>query len=101
MTKYCSDCEKQVETYWELWSCDKNPEGLSDGLKNHGNIIGDMSTCEDDYCKPTDGEVELQTDPKEKEEYIRTHEVNERCSECHQMMECMMGEPIGVKNVQS
>lgn len=84
--KYCADCEKIVETYWELWSCDKNPEGLTKPPMPHGNIIDDTITCDDEYCNPTDGEVDKSEITPE---YVRTHEVHERCCECDQFMESM------------
>jgi hypothetical protein len=84
--KFCADCDKNVETYWELCFCDKNEDGLSSGLVGHGNEIDGCTTCEDDYCRPDHTEVDKD---RLSPEYIRTHEVDERCSECHQFMECM------------
>ncbi len=86
--KFCPECKKEVETYWELCFCDKNPEGLSENLISHGNIINGMSTCEDDYCSPDDKPVEPD-DQKDRAEYIRTHEVVERCGTCHGFWEEM------------
>ena len=77
--KFCGDCNKQVETYWELAYCDKNPEGLLTEPMKHGNEIDGTITCEDDYCNPGRQVVENPT-----EEYIKTHEVEERCKECDQ-----------------
>ena len=88
--KFCPDCKKKVETYWELLFCDKNPEGLSEKLISHGNLIDGMSTCEDEYCNPQDTPVELPDDQTERTEYIRTHEVEERCSTCHGFWESMV-----------
>lgn len=93
--KLCRQCDKKVETYWELLFCDKNPNGVTMGkeCKDHGNEIDGTTTCEDDYCHPSEEVIvklsELTDENTEKIEYIRTHEVNERCGECHQFMECM------------
>ncbi len=88
--KFCPQCKKNVETYWELLFCDKNIEGLSENLGSHGNEIDGTTTCEDDYCNPSETQVELSDDPIERAEYINTHEVFERCSNCHQFWESMV-----------
>ena len=82
--KYCVQCKHVVKTYWELESCDKNPKGLLEEPKPHGNEIQGTPTCEDDYCNPK------YTKLNEKEitkEYILQHSVFERCSICNQFME--------------
>jgi hypothetical protein len=74
----CAYCEKETETYWELWFCDKNPEGIVTNPEPHGNIVGGMPTCEDDYCNPGTCLI-----PNEDVgAIIKTHEVHERCKEC-------------------
>ena len=72
----------KAELYYELWHCDKNPEGRTDieFTKNydHGNSIDDCTTCEDDYCSPQITVIwEKPTD-----EFIKTHEIHTRCSKC-------------------
>ncbi len=62
---------------WEIWACDKNPEGIIPEPKNHGNEIDGMVTCSDEYCNPRDIAVE---DPSD--EFIKTHEVHSRCNKC-------------------
>lgn len=70
-----------AEMYYELWSCNKNPEGRTDKefMENydHGNDIDGTTTCEDDYCNPQYERIEP-TD----QNYIENHEVHERCGLC-------------------
>lgn len=94
-SKYCADCGKIVETYWELCSCDRNPTGLSDPPTEHGNNIDGTITCEDDYCNPCFDEVDKEMISPD---YIMSHEVNERCCECGQFMESMGDIVLGCAN---
>lgn len=80
------------DTWWQICSCDKNPEGLIPQPKTHGNIQDDGSTlCEDDYCSPRTDFIILNEDEDDNdyssENYIKTHEVHERCSKCNQIQE--------------
>jgi hypothetical protein len=39
--------------------CDRNPLGLASvTAEQHGNIIGGMATCDDDYCNPQERTLE-------------------------------------------
>jgi hypothetical protein len=66
-----------ADIYYELWFCDKNPEGVCDVKEPHGNEIDGVTTCEDDYCRPDTAVVDDPTD-----EYLKTHECVQRCTEC-------------------
>lgn len=51
---WCHFCEKKTPTTWMVPVCDKNPDGLEGLEKDHGNVIDDVITCEDEYCNPRD-----------------------------------------------
>ena len=78
--KYCPKCNRIEGTYWEVFKCDKNPDGLIEGLKEHGNIHEGTNCveCTDEYCNPIDEVV----DKPVTREYINIHAVVERCSSC-------------------
>lgn len=39
--------------------CDRNPLGIASvTAEQHGNIKGDMATCDDDYCDPQERALE-------------------------------------------
>ena len=74
-----------ADVYYEVWFCEKNPDGLLDGAAMpHGNEINGTTTCEDDYCRPDTKAID---DPSD--EYMKTHEGVERCTKCHNMTEGM------------
>jgi len=81
--KYCGNCDKNQIVYWEIWYCDKNPDGLSSGMGNHGNDIDGTTTCEDNYCRPQTDQVD---NDKINEEYVKTHEVHPRCRVCDHLI---------------
>lgn len=78
--KYCHNCDRVSETYWDLASCNKNPDGLVSGLANHGND----STCDDEYCSPNNSSA---NDHDINPEYIQKHCVEEKCMGCNSYME--------------
>ncbi len=79
-----------AEIYWELWTCDKNPQGRTDieFMENydHGNSEDEgMTTCEDYYCNPKYEELQeelIELSPN----YLKNHEVHERCRECGKIL---------------
>lgn len=79
--KHCQSCNGKVNTYFEKYLCEKNPNGLKISPISHGNEIKGMTTCADDYCKPD-------IVPLEKSEInqkvLDDHEIAERCEKCHQ-----------------
>ena len=89
--KFCPNCDKVQDTYWEVYKCDKNPDGLSEGLEEHGNEDGDpdYGECTDEYCNPTDEEV----DKPVTREYIDSHETEEKCGSCHSFLESQYPQP--------
>ncbi len=76
-TEEKSDCCK-ADLSWEVWTCVKNPHGIIPEPNDHGNEIDGTITCDDDYCQPTD----LQLEGTPTDEFIRTHEAHSRCSKC-------------------
>ncbi len=82
--KYCHNCEEVHDTYWELATCEKNPEGLSSEPQDHGNDTDGIIKCSDAWCNPT-----LQTIPSEQitKEFVHTHNADEKCAQCHHMLE--------------
>ena len=80
----CNNCKKQVELYWSVAVCEKNPEGTKEGIKDHGNLIDGITRCTDDYCNP---EIELVENFEITREYVREHNTSLRCKQCHQCME--------------
>ena len=82
--KYCHKCQEVQETYWELSTCDKNLEGLSSEPKDHGNDEDGIIMCSDAWCNPTLQTIETQLITKE---FVHTHNMDEKCVECHHMLE--------------
>ena len=82
--KYCHNCEEVHDTYWEIATCEKNPEGLSSEPQDHGNDTDGIIKCSDAWCNPT-----LQTIPSEQitKEFVHTHNADEKCAQCHHMLE--------------
>jgi hypothetical protein len=74
-----SDC-CNMPLYWELWFCNKNPEGLRNEPREHGNIIDGTITCSDDYCHP-----DTATEQQITAEQYNKHEYHGRCSKCHNL----------------
>lgn len=66
-----------ADTYYQLWFCDKNPKGLLNNPKPHGNEIDGVTTCEDDYCRPNTKIIGYPSDY-----FLNTHECVEKCTEC-------------------
>ena len=83
--KYCHECHKIQETYWELNHCEKNPQGIDVFTGNHGND----DTCEDGYCNPGSDVVENENITIQ---YVKSHAVYERCVQCHQYFDSMITE---------
>lgn len=85
--KFCPQCQEITASYFELDTCDKNPEGLVNCSIEHGNDIEGTITCEDDYCNPQYEAI----DPEDIEsvQWLKDHEVHERCSSCEQFREAM------------
>ena len=81
--KYCHECIKVQETYWELNYCEKNPQGIDVFTGNHGND----NTCEDGYCNPESATIESKDITVQ---YIKEHAVYERCVTCHQYFDSMV-----------
>ena len=81
--KFCPNCDKVQDTYWEVYKCDKNPEGVSETMEEHGNVVNGVVKCSDEYCNPIDEVV----DKPVTHEYINSHTVEEKCSSCHRYLE--------------
>ena len=71
---YC--CNAQVE--YELWICDRNPDGVVPEPYEHGNEYDGEITCDDEYCNPNT--IELDFIPSYK--YYLSHECHSRCTKC-------------------
>ena len=78
----CPQCNIVQEAYFEVWCCDKNPNGLTFTNTTHGNEIEGCETCEDDYCRPDAVVPCLPSSRKKAEEFIDSHEGALRCHEC-------------------
>ena len=91
----CSNCGIQ-QVYFEIWFCDKNPQGLNDLDVDHGNEIEGTITCEDDYCRPDTrraDEIDEMKTKEESEHFVWEHEGSFRCSKCHSIID-----PLREKN---
>jgi len=82
-TRHCPNCNIEQSVYWELWTCDKNNEGVIPAPMPHGNSIHGMTTCEDHYCGPLTETVDIELINKE---YVKTHEVHPRCTVCDHLI---------------
>ena len=71
----CDICGRDTPNQWEIWYCDKNPEGI----RNHADH-GNNNTCDDDYCRPDIVELDID-DPRILES--DTYEVHPRCAKCY------------------
>ena len=78
--KYCHQCNKMRKTFWELAHCEKNPEGKNTLEIHHGN----NEACDDVYCNPERRQV---SGKQLTAEYVKTHQVSEKCTECGQYLE--------------
>ena len=84
--KFCPNCDKVQDTYWEVHKCDKNPEGVyetTEIMEEHGNVANGIVECSDEYCNPTDEVV----DKPVTREYVSSHTVEEKCGSCHSFLE--------------
>lgn len=68
---YCENCEAITDSQWEIWYCNRNPEGLTTPT--------DHDLCDDDTCSPDIQEID-NDDPRilESDKY----EVHPRCAKC-------------------
>jgi len=82
----CKQCMDNCGTFWELWFCDKNPNGLIHPPMEHGNIIDDTTTCEDGYCNPR---TTAWTHGTPTNKSLRTFELHERCNTCGTIIESL------------
>lgn len=56
---YCHKCRKNTKSDLSVQYCDRNTLGLASvTAEQHGNIIGGMATCDDDYCNPQERMLE-------------------------------------------
>lgn len=56
---YCYNCGRNTKNGLSVPYCDMNPLGLAKvTAEQHGNIIGEMATCDDDYCSPQERTLE-------------------------------------------
>lgn len=56
---YCYNCRKNTKSDLSVPHCDRNPLGLASvTAEQHGNIVGSMATCDDDYCDPQERSLE-------------------------------------------
>ena len=67
---YCENCEAITDSQWEIWYCNRNPEGLT---------THDHTVCDDDYCNPNIEPIDID-DPRILES--DTYEVHPRCAKC-------------------
>ena len=77
--KFCICCEDKQKTYWEIYKCDKNPEGHLQ-TPEVWNKAHNGDGCSDSYCNPT-----LETIGCKKTitvEYVNSHQVDEMCVSC-------------------
>ena len=70
----CDICGIITKNQWEIWFCNKNPDGIINP-KNHGN----NDTCDDDYCQPDTIELDI-NDFRIIQSDI--YEVHPRCIRC-------------------
>lgn len=81
---YCHNCRKNTNSNLSVPYCDRNPLGTASiEAEQHGNIIGGMTTCDDDYCSPHERSLEEFYDLAGKEAVPQ--EVFSRCQLCQHL----------------
>lgn len=80
----CSNCDSLQEVYFEIWFCRMNPDGRVPAPGPHGNMNRNLETaCTDEYCSPDTATVDNE---KINEEYLKSHEVHDRCKKCDHLI---------------
>jgi hypothetical protein len=81
---YCHNCRKNTKSDLSVPYCDRNPLGTASiAAEQHGNIIGDMATCDDDYCSPQERSLEEFSELAGKDAVPQ--EIFSRCQVCQHL----------------
>jgi len=94
---YCHNCKKNTKSDLSVPYCDRNPLGTASvTAEQHGNIIGGMPTCDDEYCSPQERTLEEFYELAGKDAVPQ--EVFSRCQVCEHLKQPEPDETKGPTN---